>query len=72
MSRNSTEITQLIGTAAAAKDLGITQRHVSRLVETGELVPVHRMPGRLGMILFTPDEIDRVKDLRASRKDDAK
>lgn len=54
----SKESTGLIATSDAAKRLGVTSRHVARLVSTGKLDPVVKAPGIRGAYFFDREDIE--------------
>jgi hypothetical protein len=53
--------------AKAAASLGVSQRHVSRLVIAEKLTPAFTMEGRNGAHLFDPAEVQRYKTEREGR-----
>lgn len=55
-------------TADAAKELGLTTRHVHRLVEAGTLVPAVRFPGLRGPMMFKARDVERLAARRAKAK----
>ena len=54
----------LIPTRDVADLLGVTPRHVARLVEAGLLEPVVRMPGVRGALLFHEDDVQSLFEAR--------
>lgn len=48
---------ELIATSTAAELLGVTPRHITRLVDRGALVPALKLPGKTGAYLFDPEAI---------------
>jgi len=58
---------QLMTSAKAAASLGVSQRHVSRLVIAEKLTPAFTMEGRNGAHLFDPAEVQRYKTEREGR-----
>lgn len=51
----------LVNTAEAASQLGISRRQVLRLAERGDLTPALKLPGRTGAYLFTPEAVAEVE-----------
>lgn len=50
---------QLLTTAQAAERAGnVHVRTIHRWVESGRLVPEHKLPGDTGAYLFTPEAVD--------------
>lgn len=58
MSQNET----LLTTSEVADALGVSVQTVSRWVGIGRLRPVHKLPGLRGAFLFSPDDIDALKE----------
>lgn len=56
----------MMGTADAAKRLGVNRSHIPRLVESGELSPLGTL-GPRGIFVFDANEIERVAAARAGR-----
>jgi excisionase family DNA binding protein len=50
--------TDLIGTADAARRLGVSRSTLTRRVEAGELEPAMRVPGYRGPLLFERADIE--------------
>lgn len=55
-----------MGARAAARILGVTRRHVLRMVAAGRLQPVAKLDGDTGAYLFDPAEVERVKVERSA------
>ncbi|NAZ17899.1 helix-turn-helix domain-containing protein [Glutamicibacter soli] len=53
---------ELIVTAEVAERLGVTPRHVSRLVDEGKLAPVFKAPGIRGAYLFDRTEVEALAE----------
>jgi excisionase family DNA binding protein len=51
-----------ITTAQAAEILRCSPRTIARMVEGGRLVPALKFPGKNGGYLFSPAEIERVRE----------
>lgn len=49
---------ELVTTAEVADRLGCDVRTVHRMVRTGRLTPVQKLPGRTGSYVFSPADID--------------
>jgi len=47
-----------IPTATVAVRLGLDRRKVVRMVQSGELKPVQKLPGETGAYLFDPADVD--------------
>lgn len=59
---------QLLGSAEAARCIGVERSTLTRWIATGRITPAHKMPGRTGAVLFTRDEVERVaKEYLAER-----
>lgn len=52
---------ELVSTAEAARMLDRHVRSIHRLVQTGELVPVAKIPGRTGAFLFRRADVEALK-----------
>ena len=52
---------ELVSTAEAAQMLNRHVRSIHRLVQTGELVPVAKIPGRTGAYLFRRGDVEALK-----------
>ena len=52
-------------TRQAADELGVSIRTIHRLVDSGDLTPAVKVPGKTGAFLFEEAEVERVKTLRA-------
>lgn len=52
-------------TRQAADELGVSIRTIHRLVDSGDLTPAVKVPGKTGAFLFEGSEVERVKTLRA-------
>ena len=50
-------MTDLESTRAVAARLGVTPRHVARLVASGRLVPAMKLDGETGPFLFDPQHV---------------
>ena len=60
-------------TREAADRLGLHPRSISRLVESGAIVPAARLDlGPRGSFVFDPAEVERVAGLRAKKAEAAK
>lgn len=71
MAANDTSVTSdtndsLVGAAEVAQRLAITRTAVRGLVDRGELAPVQKMPGRLGMYLFDRSDVEALAAKRAA------
>lgn len=53
------EVTRLIGSAEAARRLGVDRSHLNRLVRMGAIRAVTQLDGRTGARLFDPEVIDQ-------------
>lgn len=51
-----------LGTVEAAERIGVERSTLSRWVASGRIVPLHKLPGKNGVVLFSPEEVDRVRD----------
>lgn len=68
-SENPLLFQQFVTTAQAAKALGVGPMQVARDVRKGRIRPAHKMPGRTGAYLFTPEEVRRAaRTIRRRRK----
>lgn len=47
-------------TLEAAERLGVDRSTVRRLIESGHLVPLAKLPGRTGAYLLNPDEVEHI------------
>lgn len=56
----------LIGTADAAKILGVSERTAKRLASSGRLPAAVKMPGETGAYLFRRSDVERMRDMRAA------
>lgn len=55
-----------LGTVEAAERIGVERSTLSRWVASGRIVPLHKLPGRTGVVLFDPAEVERVRNEYAS------
>lgn len=58
--------TDLLTTTQAGAILGKSGRTVARMVEAGEIAPVHRLPGPNGALLFDRSAIEALAAQRAT------
>jgi excisionase family DNA binding protein len=52
----------LIGSAEACEILGIDRSTLTRWVDKGRILPVHKNPGQTGSYIFQRTEVERLKD----------
>lgn len=57
---------QLIGTAEAAQVIGVERSTLSHWIAKGRITPAQKLPGKTGVLLFTRNEVERVRDEYAS------
>lgn len=60
------DLIQLLTTAQVAERLGKTPRTVQRMVAAGVLIPFATLPGKTGAHLFKPDDVERLRESKAS------
>lgn len=66
-----TQTTPVMGTAQVAEKLRASTRTVMRLVASGELTPIQKLPGRTGSFLFDPVAVEALAaDRRAASETD--
>lgn len=53
----------LLTTREVAERLGVTPRHVTRMVPS-KLKPAYTVPGYRGALLFSPDDVARLEQQR--------
>lgn len=51
----------LLATREAAERLGVDRRRIVRMVQSGTLTPVLKMPGETGAYLFDPADVERLE-----------
>lgn len=66
MDRSPASAPTLIGTAEAARILGLHRGHVSKLAQRGVLPPVAEMDGRTGARVFDRADVEAYKAARAA------
>jgi hypothetical protein len=59
---NQDSVQELIGSGEVAEMLGIDRRQVTRLVRSGRLVPVQKLPGHTGAYVFPRAVIEALRD----------
>lgn len=58
----------LIGTAEAARIVGVNRSTLTRLVERNEIKALKPVPGERTPLLFNRSEVEALRDRRAERK----
>ena len=53
---------EMISTAEVAARANVSRRTVARWVAAGKLVPVFKIPGKTGALLFDPADVDALED----------
>lgn len=61
------DLDRLIGSAEAARRLGVDRSHLNRLVRMGAIPAAGKLHGLTGARLFDPDDIDRAAAQRAQK-----
>lgn len=51
----------LLATREAAERLGVDRRRIVRMVQSGTLKPVQKLPGETGAYLFAAADIERLE-----------
>lgn len=51
-------------TKEVAARLGVTRSAVARMARTGALHPLAKLPGGRGLYLFSPDEVEALREIR--------
>jgi predicted site-specific integrase-resolvase len=58
---NQPEVSNLLTSAEAAREIGIDRGTLSRWVALGRIKPAMKLPGKTGTALFDPAEVARVR-----------
>lgn len=66
------DIETLLGTVEAAEMIGVERSTLTRWVASGRILPIRKLPGRNGAVLFDRTEVERVaagyaEEIAASR-----
>ena len=59
-------MTKTATAAEASAALGVSIRTVHRMVESGQLTPIIKLPGKTGAYLFDPEQVELLKAERAA------